>query len=102
MVVAHLCRFRGSHLWPALQFPGDGAHGEVMLPCQAPGSGAMPDFGSPEEGAKQLPEVEAAVRAMETSLGERHPKVRFRFPLGTSWMLLVMYKAEDQVHNDAR
>ena len=65
----------------------------MILPCQGPGSGAMPDFGPPEEGAKQLPEVEAAVRGMETSLGERHPKVRFRFPLDAC--LSCWYKAED-------
>lgn len=39
-------------------------------------TGALPnDFGTPEAGAKRLPEVEAAVRAMESTMGDRHPKV---------------------------
>lgn len=40
-----------------------------------PGTAGVPDFGPPEEGVKRIPEVEAHVQAMETSLGVRHPRV---------------------------
>lgn len=40
----------------------------------------MQDFGVPEEGVKHLPDVEAAVTGMESSLGGRHPKARDALP----------------------
>lgn len=43
---------------------------------QAGDSGALPDFGPPEIGAKRLAEVEAAVQSMEATLGGSDPKVR--------------------------
>ena len=37
------------------------------------------DFGQPEEGVKRLPEVEAAVRSLESSLGDRASKGKAPF-----------------------
>ena len=35
----------------------------------------MEKFGKPEDGAKRVEEVEAAVKLMEQEMGARHPKV---------------------------
>ncbi len=40
----------------------------------------MEKFGKPEDGAKRVEEVEAAVKLMEQEMGARHPKVPLSLP----------------------
>jgi hypothetical protein len=42
---------------------------------QMPPGGTLEKFGKPEDGAKHVLDVEAAVKAMELEMGDRHPKV---------------------------